>query len=87
MGWEGLRNGALLRHAGSEFEAIITVDRNMMKQQNVGDLALAVVVLVAGSNRLRALEPLLPELLKVLGQRLEKRVYVVGPPGLLRGGE
>lgn len=79
MGWEGLRNGTLLQRAGAEVDALVTVDRHMMKQQNVGELAIAVIVLLAVSNKLRSLEPLVPDVLKLLGQKLEKRVYVVGP--------
>lgn len=79
MGWEGLRNGVLLHRAGTEFDAIITVDRHMMKQQNAGELALSVLVLLVVSNKLRSIEPLAPNVLKLLGQKLEKRVYVVGP--------
>ena len=60
MGWGGRKNGALLALAAAEFEAFITVDQNLPYQQNIATLPIAVVVLVAPSNELQALLPLVP---------------------------
>ena len=66
-GWAGLRNGELLRVMASVgFTHLVTVDRNLRFQQHVAAAGVAVVVLRAPSNRLVALEPLLPELLEQL---------------------
>lgn len=65
MGWSGVKNGALLALAAAEVEAFITVDRNLPYQQNVAALPIAVVVLVAHSNELQALLPLVPRLEEV----------------------
>ena len=46
-GWAGKKNGELLSFAAQSYDAFITVDRNLYFQQNVGQLKLAVVVLVA----------------------------------------
>ena len=62
MGWEGTRNGDLLLRASSEFDALITVDKNMAHQQNLSSLPLAVVLLDAHSIELGALLPLIPAL-------------------------
>ena len=62
MGWSGVKNGELLRLAASEFDAFITVHKNPQHQQNLSALPIAVVVLRAPSNELRALAPLMPEL-------------------------
>ena len=51
-----LGNGALLRQA--EFQAVLTADQNIEFQQNLKTLPIAVVVLVANSNRLESLVPL-----------------------------
>lgn len=66
MGWSGKKNGALLALAAAEFEAFITVDRNLPYQQNVAALPIAVIVLTAHSNELHALLPLVPRLEEVL---------------------
>ena len=66
-GWAGRRNGALMRAmlvAG--FRTLVTVDRNLVFQQNVAASGLAVIVLHAKSNRVPDLIPLLPALLAVL---------------------
>lgn len=65
-GWAGLTNGQLLRVASTEFQVLLTGDQNLEYQQNIADLAIAVVVLLAVSNRIESLRPLLPEVLKVL---------------------
>jgi hypothetical protein len=60
QGWASLSNGALLRQAAETFDVMLTADQNIEFQQNLSTLTLAVVVLVADSNRLESLEPLVP---------------------------
>jgi predicted nuclease of predicted toxin-antitoxin system len=66
MSWSGLKNGKLLAIAASQFEAFVTVDKNLPYQQNLATLPLAVVVLDGLSNELHALVPLIPHLEKAL---------------------
>jgi Domain of unknown function (DUF5615) len=66
MGWAGIKNGQLLALAETEFDAFITVDRNLSFQQNLPQFGIAVVVLHAFSNRLADLKPLAPKILEVL---------------------
>jgi predicted nuclease of predicted toxin-antitoxin system len=65
-GWAGKKNGELLRLAAGRFDVLLTVDRGQVHQQRLGNLALAVVVLRARTNRLESLLPLVPEILRVL---------------------
>ena len=67
MGWGGVKNGALLVLAAKEFDAFLTVDKNLPYQQNVANLPIAVIVLEASSNELGALLPLVHTLEQVLG--------------------
>jgi len=67
MGWGGVKNGALLALAANEFDAFLTVDKNLPYQQNVANIPLAVIVLEAYSNELGALLPLVHILEEVLG--------------------
>ena len=62
-GWSGLSNGELLTLAAPRFDVFVTADQNLQYQQNLSALPVAVVVLVAKSNRLQDLRPLLPDLL------------------------
>jgi len=45
MGWSGLDNGTLLQTAETEFDALITTDKNLRYQQNFKDRRLAILVL------------------------------------------
>jgi len=75
-GWSGVKNGKLLALAAAEFDAFITVDKNMPYQQNLATLPIALVVLDAVSNELSVLEPLVPSLLLEL-TALKPRSYVL----------
>lgn len=76
MRWVGVENGDLLRLAAAAgFDALITNDRGMEYQQNVGTLPLAVVVLLAKANTIEAIRPLYGELLAALA-RLRPREFV-----------
>ena len=66
MGWSGAENGRLLALAQQQFDAFVTVDRNLSFQQNLPAFDIAVIVLRAGSNRLQDLLPLVPEVLACL---------------------
>ncbi len=66
MGWKGTRNGELLQLAAAEFDAFLTADQNLEHQQDLGALPIAVVVLVAPTNRIESLRPLIPALLRTL---------------------
>jgi len=61
MGWAGKKNGELLAlMSGAGFEVLLTVDQNLRHQQNLAASGVAVMVLVAPSNRLVDLVPLIP---------------------------
>jgi hypothetical protein len=63
LGWEQLRNGALLiRAAAAGFHAMLTIDADLQHQQNLRTLPLSVIVLRAKTNRLADLLPLVPRI-------------------------
>lgn len=66
MGWLTVKNGELLGLASKEFDVFVTVDRNLSFQQNLAVIDIAVIVLQAQSNRLAALQALLPGLLAAI---------------------
>jgi hypothetical protein len=53
--------------AGQGFEILLTVDQSIRHQQNLQAAGVAVLVLVAVSNRLADLVPLVPAALAGLG--------------------
>ena len=77
MSWSELKNGKLLRLAADHFDVFVTVDRNLSFQNKVIDLPVAVIVLVAPTNRLADLRLLLPRLLPAIDQTEAGRVVLV----------
>jgi predicted nuclease of predicted toxin-antitoxin system len=66
IGWAGLKNGALLAAAENRFEVLVTMDSNMVHQQNLPRFRIAVIALQARSNRLTDTRRLMPKVLAVL---------------------
>ena len=60
QGWKGTENGVLLRLAEKEFDAFVTMDRDIEYQQNWQARKLIVIVLSAKTNRYDAVKPLIP---------------------------
>ena len=77
-GWSSVTNGKLLALSAAKFDVFITADRNLEFQQNISKLPLAVIVLMARKNRIQDLEPLLPELQKVLSEISPRTLRKVG---------
>lgn len=77
MGWTGTENGELLKLAAGSFDAFLTADQNLEHQQNLEALPIAVVVLVAPTNRIESLQPLIPALLRVLETLVPRRLIHV----------
>ena len=66
MGWSGMKNGALLRRAGRTFDALLTVDQGIGYQQNLSGAGLGVIVMIAKSNAIDDLRPLVDRVLIAL---------------------
>ena len=64
LGWDGTKNGALLKRASGLIDAFVTIDGNLQYQQNVSVLPFGIVVVGALSNRVQDVMPLVPEILR-----------------------
>jgi hypothetical protein len=74
-GWAGLKNGELLRRAAdAAFEVFVTADRSLQFQQNLSHTSLRVILLVAPSNALEDLLPLVPGLVASIPKTQPGRV-------------
>jgi len=78
MGWSGKKNGELLSLAETEFDALLTMDQGFEHQQNLSRRRIAILLLVARSNQIEDLAPIVPAALKTLG--------VIGPGQVVRIG-
>ncbi len=77
-GWSGKQNGELLALAEAEFDALVTLDTNLRCQQNLKDQRLAVVIILARSNRLNDLSPHFPACAQALRGIKPGEVLCVG---------
>lgn len=78
MGWAGVENGDLLRMASGQTDAFVTMDRKLGRQQDLSHLPFGVVLVVARSNRVQDLLPLVPDILVVLDRIQPGRLEQVG---------
>ena len=66
LGWKGKKNGALPKLAEVRFDVLVTVDRNLSYQQKLRGFDIAVISLIAETNEIEVLRPLLPRLRQLL---------------------
>ena len=78
LGWAGITNGALLRLANGQFDALLTVDQGIEYQQNLSGLSISVVVMMAPSNDVDDLRPLLPGVEDALAKLRPGEIIRVG---------
>lgn len=78
-GWAGAKNGRLLRLAEAEFDVFLTADRNLPHQQTLVTLSLGIVVLAAGSIKLRDLRVIAPGISAAVVAVQPGQVLYVGP--------
>ena len=77
MGWAGKRNGELLRLAEREFDVFLTVDRKLQTQQRLSAFNISVIVLVARSNTVMDLQPLMSTVVASLSSAKRGEALVI----------
>ena len=77
MNWHGLSNGRLLP-ADAYFDVFLTCAKNLVNQQNIAALRLAVAILRARSNKIEDLAPLVPRLLALLPTLMPGQIITIG---------
>ena len=81
QGWDGVANGELLRRAAAAgFEILLTADQNLIYQQNLVGSAIRIIVLVARSNTVEDLVPLIPSVIAAIREVKPGEVRRVGEP-------
>ena len=79
QGWAGLKNGELLKQARiAGFQVFLTADQNLEFQQNLANSGLFIVVIVAVSNALEDLLPVVPAALAAMGEPKPGQLIRVG---------
>ena len=82
MGWGNLDDGPLLTAMSGHFDALVTTDKGLPKQQRISGRSFAVIVLRAITNRLDDLLPLVPKLKKTLEIAKPGEVYELANLGV-----
>lgn len=77
MNWLGLSNGRLLAVANARFDVLLTVDKNLVRPQDLAGLRIAVIVLRARSNKVEDLGPLVPQVLARLASAQPATVTLI----------
>jgi predicted nuclease of predicted toxin-antitoxin system len=76
-GWSGTKNGELLQLASNRYQAFLTMDRRLPEEQQLQGLPFAVLLLIAPTNRMVDLRPLVPSILAALETALPGTVTTV----------
>jgi predicted nuclease of predicted toxin-antitoxin system len=66
QGWAGKNDSELMNLAAEEFDVFITLDSNLVFQQNLKTMSLSIIVLHAVNSRYETLLPLIPGILKAI---------------------
>jgi hypothetical protein len=78
MGWNGMKNGALLKLLFEhQFDCWIVVDKNIPYQQNATALPCLIVVLDVLINTLKHISSLIPFILSTLENEPGKKIIVL----------
>ena len=65
-GWASIKNGKLLALAADEFDVLLTADKGMEYQQNQTTLPVAILVVLARSNRIEHMAEAVAAILSAL---------------------
>jgi predicted nuclease of predicted toxin-antitoxin system len=77
-GYGSKKNGELLLLAEGRWDVLLTSDRNIKYQQNMTGRKVSILILLAKSNRMGDLLPLLPACAEALGRIQPGSVVEVG---------
>ena len=77
LGWGGLKDRALLAKAQTQFDVLVTSDKNLPHQQNLRKYYLAVAILDVPSNRIEDCLRKMPTLLRMLPHLPKRRATLI----------
>jgi hypothetical protein len=77
-GWSGLKNGQLMAAAsGDGFDILLTIDKNLQHQQNIGKYSLIVAILNSLSSKLEMMITFLPSFEKQIPSFTKGNAYII----------
>ena len=78
QGWAGRKNGDLLRLIIPEFDAFITLDSNLVHQQNLSGIDLCIITLHAPNSRYETLQPMVRQIMDAIEKAQRGSIIHVG---------
>ena len=76
-GWDGIKNGELLKLAQEEFSVFISMDRGIPHQQNVAGYKIGIILLSAPSNKYIELLPLVETIKQKIQEIREGEILTI----------
>ena len=78
MGWSGVKNGKLIALCiDNNFDIIVTIDKNMVYQQNLEKYPITIVVLNSSSSKIEEIILFIPSFLKQICHFEKSKAYVI----------
>jgi len=78
MGWSGIKNGKLISLCEiNHFDVILTIDKNMMHQQNIEKHPITIAILNVLTSKLEELKLFIPSFSKQIPHFEKNRVYII----------
>lgn len=78
QGWAGITNGILLERVEPEFDVFITMDSNIVHQQNLDELKVCLIILHASNSNYETLQPLVPDIRIAVDQAKPGTIIHIG---------
>jgi predicted nuclease of predicted toxin-antitoxin system len=79
LGWSGVKNGQLMTLCAEHaFDVLLTIDKNMMHQQNLEKYPLTIVVLNSFTSRVEELISFIPAFEKQVSGFKKHKAYIIG---------
>ena len=78
MGWKGKKNGELLGLMTLDgFEALVTMDKSLPNQQNLGKFPISIFILRGLNNKFETLQALVPLVLERIEHGIDSGVIEI----------
>jgi len=78
MGWSGVKNGKLMSLCEiHHFDIILTIDKNMMYQQNLAKYPITVVIFNSLTSKLEELISFIPSFSTQVSQFKKNKAYLI----------
>jgi predicted nuclease of predicted toxin-antitoxin system len=78
LNWKGMKNGFLLHKAvQNEFDIFLTIDKNILHQQNAAQFNISIVVLNSGNSTIESLQEIIPVFIRKIHSFEKGNIYVL----------